>query len=97
MYINNYKYEEWKNKKISVEIYNIEKIEEDKKVYRVRYDNNYFLLNIDNSNNNYQIGDKISILCNNYSIKKDNNPYEFDYKRYLNSNNIVSSNKALVI
>ena len=90
MYINNYKYEEWKNKKISVEIYNIEKIEEDKKVYRVRYDNNYFLLNIDNSNNDYQIGDKISILCNNYSIKKDNNPYEFDYKRYLNSNNIVS-------
>ena len=72
MYINNYQYAEWKNKKISVEIYNIEKIEEDKKVYRVRYDNDY------------QIGDKISILCNNYSIKKDNNPYEFDYKRYLN-------------
>lgn len=90
VYIFNYKYSEWKNKKIIVEIYNVEKTDDEKIVYRVKYNNDMFLLNIDNGSNELEAGDKITIISNMYKIKSYNNPYEFNYKRYLNSNNIVS-------
>lgn len=90
IYVYNFKYKEWKNKKIDVSILDINKIEEDKIEYKVKYNEDIFLLEIKDINKIYKIGDKITVLTNNYLIKKYNNPYEFDYKLYLNSNKIVS-------
>lgn len=97
-YIFNYKYTSWNNKKIVVDIYDIEKIQDEKIAYKVKYDKNYFLLTIKDVSAMYQIGDRLEIISSKYDIQKYNNPYEFDYKAYLNSNNIVSTiycNKVL--
>lgn len=89
-YVFNYKYTNWNNEKIVVDIYNIEKIQDEKIIYKVKYDKNYFLLSIKNQDIKYKIGDRLEILSSKYDIEKYNNPYEFDYKKYLNSKNIVS-------
>lgn len=90
IYVFNYKYISWNNKKITVDIYNIEKIQDEKVTYKVKYDKNYFLLNIKDSSIKYNIGDRLEVISSKYDIVKYNNPYEFDYQKYLNSNNIVS-------
>lgn len=90
VYVYNFKYDEWNNMKIVVEVLKIEKIEDEKNVYTVKYNNEFFLLKLDSMENSFNIGDKITLLSSKYEIKKYNNPYEFNYKRYLNSNNVVS-------
>lgn len=90
-YIFNYKYTSWNNKKIVVDIYDIEKIQDEKITYKIKYDKNYFLLTIKDTSIKYQVGDRLEIISTKYDIEKYNNPYEFDYKNYLNSNNIVST------
>ncbi len=72
----------------------------DKKIsYLVKYDNNKFILNIYTNNYNteriskeflsYKYGDILQLSGKITIPSKLNNPYEFDYKKYLNSNNIV--------
>ena len=100
MYIYNEKYKSLLNKQqvFEVEIINIYKEEEDSITYKVRYDSNYFLLSCDNKEYKYKNKDRLVVLGKMYEIKKNNNPYEFDYKRHLNSNGIVNriySNKIL--
>ena len=94
IYKYNYKYSQWKNKIIEVEILSKKNDEE----YIVRYNKDKFLLSLKSENSEYSYGDKLKILSSNYKIEKYNNPYEFDYKLYLNSNFIVSKiycNKVL--
>ena len=92
MYIYNEKYQSLLDKQqvFEVEINSIYKEEEDSITYKVRYDSNYFLLSIKNKEQKYKNRDKLVILGKMYEIKKNNNPYEFDYKRHLNSNGIVN-------
>ena len=92
MYIYNEKYKSLLNKQqvFEVEIINIYKEEEDSITYKVRYDSNYFLLSCDNKEYKYKNKDRLVVLGKMYEIKKNNNPYEFDYKRHLNSNGIVN-------
>lgn len=90
IYVYNFKYKEWKNKSIDVHILDVNKVEEDKIEYKVKFNKDTFLLDIKDTNKKYKAGDKLTIISSNYELKKYNNPYEFDYKLYLNSNKIVS-------
>lgn len=74
----------------------IEKVEDEKITYLVKYNNNNFLLNIYKSESvelkelaNFTYGDVISYNGKIIIPSKLNNPYEFNYKLYLNSNDIV--------
>ena len=98
-----YKSEEVNEKKEAV-IISLEKVDEDKISYLVRYDKNNFLLNIyltdkyekndkkeENINeiySNFKYGDKVTFRGKITIPTLKNNPYEFNYKSYLNSNNI---------
>ncbi len=92
MYVYNEKYDYLLDKQsiLDVEISCIYKKEEDSVTYKIKYDGNYFLLSCKNSEKTYKNGDKLTILGKVYAIQKNNNPYEFDYKIYLNSNGIVN-------
>ena len=92
MYIYNEKYKSLLNKQqvFEVEVNSLYKEEEDRITYKVKYDGNYFLLSCDNKEYKYKNKDRLVVLGKMYEIKKNNNPYEFDYKRYLNSNGIVN-------
>lgn len=91
VYVFNYKYDSWDNKKITVNICNVQKIKDDKVTYKVKYDKNYFLLICKTTDIDGNVGDRMEIISSKYDIEKYNNPYEFDYNKYLNSNNIVST------
>lgn len=91
IYLYNFKYSEWKNKIIDVKVENIEKITEDTVTYKIKYNRDTFLLNIRDTSYLYKYGDKIRILTSNYKIEKLGNPYEYDYKKYLNSKGIISN------
>ena len=75
---------------------------ENKISYLVKYNKDKFILNIyenkylEEKNNmnqykNYNYGDVLNIRAKIVIPEKLGNPYEFDYKRYLNSNNICGS------
>lgn len=88
------KYSEEKNIKLRVMVLQKEKETEDKVSYVVKYYNNKFLLNIyeyEIGDDVYNYGDILEFRGSVNKIKKMGNPYEFDYKRYLNSNNIVTT------
>ena len=75
------------------------KVTDDKITYLVKYNENKFLLNITIDKNqdedkikqieNFKYGDILSFRASVYIPQRLGNPYEFDYKKYLNSNNIV--------
>ena len=65
---------------------------EDKIEYKVKFNKDTFLLDIKDTNKKYKAGDKLTIISSNYELKKYNNPYEFDYKLYLNSNKQYDKN-----
>lgn len=92
VYFYNLKYENFNNKSIIVIIESINKVTEEGITYKVKYNNDKFILYIktDESKSRYKYGDKIKIIASNYEIEKAGNPYEFDYKLYLNSNKIIS-------
>ncbi len=103
-YLFNIKYKNISAIKMNAMIIENQEISEDKISYLIEYDNNKFLLNIykDKYNLNQseslydkfgklKYGDFIEFTGNISETKKLNNPFEFDYKRYLNSNNIVAS------
>ena len=92
MYIYNEKYKSLLNKQqvFEVEVNSLYKEEEDSITYKVKYDGNYFLLSIKNKEYKYKNKDRLVVLGKMYEITKNNNPYEFDYKIYLNSNGIVN-------
>lgn len=91
-------YEKYMNFNCIVE--EIEKIKDDKITYKVKYNNNNFYLTISlnevkNESNidicNLKYKDNIVLYGKILFSEKLNNPYEFDYKRYLNSKNIVGT------
>ena len=88
-YTFNYKYKEWKNEKREITIINVEKIEEDIVTYVGYLNIDKVCFSVKDVDNIYSFGDKITIICSNYINTNLGNPYEFNYKRYLNSQNIV--------
>lgn len=105
IYIFNYKYESSKiQNRMNCMIIQKTKHDNDKISYLVKYNSNNFVLNIyENTYTkndekvdfktyaNYSYGDILTFRGNISIPKKLNNPYEFDYKKYLNSNNIVAT------
>ncbi len=89
-YKYNYKYEYFKSKKIEVEIINLYNISENGITYEIKYNGDSFLLYIKDKNEIYKYGDRLEIVASNYEIEDYGNPYEFNYKRYLNSKGFVS-------
>ncbi len=102
-YVFNEKYKNVESIKMNASIIEISDITEDKISYLVKYDKNKFLLNVYNDknsaqkedvdNNLYELkyGDIIEFTGTMSKNNKLGNPYEFDYKKYLNSKNIVST------
>ncbi len=105
IYVFNYKYQSEKveNRKNCIVI-RMEKISDEKVSYLVKYNSNQFILNIyvdkyQDKNDildlskfgNYTYGDILTFRGKITIPQNLNNPYEFDYKRYLNSNNIVGT------
>ena len=88
--------------RMEVVIENLETIKEDKISYLVKYDNQKFILNIYQNKyskqkddiqkyNNFKYGDVISFRGKIKIPEKLGNPYEFDYKKYLNSKNVIGT------
>lgn len=75
---------------IEVKINSIEKVSDEGITYSIKYNGDNFQLYIKDKEKIYKYGDRLKILSSNYEITKYNNPYEFDYKKYLNSNGYVS-------
>lgn len=90
MHKYNYKYKSFKSMNIIVKVICIEKVEEERIRYKVKYNNDDFLLFLKDTENVYSYGDNIKIKASLYEIESKGNPYEFNYKRYLNSNGYVS-------
>lgn len=102
-YSFNIKYKnEKEDTKMHVSVIKNENISEDKISYLVSYDSSNFILNIykedkkknlkiDPNFSTFAYGDILEIRSKIQIPEKLNNPYEFDYKRYLNSNNIVGT------
>ena len=86
----NYKYKSFKSMNVIVKVICIEKVEEERVRYKVKYNNDTFLLFLKDIENLYSYGDNIKIKASLYEIESKGNPYEFNYKRYLNSNGYVS-------
>lgn len=93
IYVYNFKYNYFSNEVIKVTIQSINKVTEQGITYNVKYNNDKFLMYMKNNDNSnlYKYGDELKVIASNYEIEKLGNPYEFDYKKYLNSNNIISS------
>ncbi len=103
LYKFNYKYNSSENTtRMEVIVQNLEKIEEDKISYLVKYNNDKFILNVYNNKysknqndikkySSYKYGDVISFRGKIKIPEKLGNPYEFDYKKYLNSKNIIGT------
>ena len=104
IWVFNYKYlDDDKTLRRYVTVLSKEKITDEKIIYIVEYDRNKFLLNIsydkENSSfsheeflskNDFSYGDILTLRGSIFIPSLLNNPYEFNYKRYLNSNNIVA-------
>lgn len=82
---------EWKNKKIEVVVKSVYKIEENKISYIVKYGRDKYILVMDNTSDVYKYNDLVTIISSSYKIKKKNNPYEMDYRLYLNSKGIIGT------
>lgn len=90
-----------KSVKMRLKVISLEKVTDDKIQYLVRYGNDKFLLNIYKNDRikeedfenykKFRVGDILITNSKISKIEKLNNPYEFDYKRYLNSNGIIST------
>ena len=99
-YTFNKKYNYLSNlKTLNLEIINKKGVTEDKISYLVKYNGDKFILNFyrDKEESSQDFYEKynyspmyvITAVVKLSENKKLNNPYEFDYKKYLNSNNIV--------
>ena len=55
-----------------------------------KINNDKFLMYIKDKDEILKGGEKIQCIASNYKIETKNNPYEFNYKRYLNSNKYIS-------
>lgn len=99
IYTFNFKYSDKETVK-EVMIISLKKVEDTKISYNVRYNGNNFILNIYSRNDevldkekyaNFKYADKVKVSGKIQISKLLNNPNEFDYKKYLNSNNIVAN------
>ncbi len=97
IYVYEFKYKSDDNvQKMYVDIIDIEENTDTKVSYIVKYESNKFILNIyenniDEKNSKLNRGDKIIIRGKIVIPTTLNNPYEFNYKRYLNSINIIGT------
>ena len=105
LYNFNFKYKTDKtSKKYNVLVIRNIELSNEKISYLVKYDKNNFILNIYKDEfakekisdeeflskySKFNYGDKIEYRCKMTIPEKLNNPYEFNYKIYLNSKNIV--------
>lgn len=83
-------------KKLELMVISLEKVSDNKVSYLVKYNKDKFLLNIylDNINSiedyvKYKYGNILDINGKIVISEALGNPYEFNYKRYLNSNGII--------
>lgn len=99
IYTFNFKFKDKETVK-EVMILSLKSVEETKISYNVRYKKSNFILNIYSRNEealdkekfaNFKYADKVKITGKISIPKLLNNPNEFNYKRYLNSNNIVAN------
>ena len=100
IYTFNFKYKGYKNNNINVKVLNVYKMEEERIIYKVKYNTDTFLLYLKDVENVHEYGDVLRINATFYDIQTNGNPYEFNYRRYLNSNGIISTiyaNNAKVI
>ena len=93
IYLYEYKYiSDDKNKKMYVRVLEKRKDTDSKSTYLVEYENSKFVMNIyDKIEANIENFDILKIRGKIIIPKYLNNPYEFNYKRYLNSINIVGT------
>lgn len=94
IYIFKIKYNNFNSVIKEVFVIELIKDEKEKESYLVKYNNDRFILNIykeENKDFNYKYGDILKINGKISDLKLLNNPNEFNYKLYLNSNNIVGS------
>lgn len=93
-----YKYNylsEYRN--VNVSVLNLEKYDDEKVTYLVVHNGDKFLLNIYSNENEdyleqqleYKYLDVLNVTVKKSNAVKLNNPYEFDYAKYLHSRNIV--------
>ncbi|MBO5477278.1 MAG: ComEC/Rec2 family competence protein [Clostridia bacterium] len=90
IYFYNFKYKTWNNLVIEIKINSVEKVSEEGITYSIKYNGDNFQLYIKDVEKIYEYGYRLRILSSNYEITKYNNPYELDYKKYLNSNGYIS-------
>ncbi len=88
-YTFNFKYNEWKNEKRIITVISIDKVEESSTTYVGIMGLDKVCFSVQDVDNKYSFGDKITVICSNYKISTLGNPYEFNYKRYLNSKGVV--------
>lgn len=91
---------EWKNKKIEVEIIDIYDQKEESITYECKIDNSKYLIQIKDVDTVYNYKDKLILLASKYTTVKANNPYEFNYDRFLNSKGYIAkiySSKVLKV
>lgn len=89
-YFFNYKYSAFSNKKVQVKIISIYSATENGITYSIKYNGDNFLLYIKDVENIYEHADVLSLIATNYEAEESTNPYEFNYKRYINSNGYVA-------
>lgn len=89
IYTFNFKYKEWKNEKRTITIFNVEKIDEESVTYTGFIGKDRVCFSVQDVDNIYSFGDKITVICSYTKTKSLGNPYEFDYMKYLHSKNIV--------
>ena len=99
IYLFEFKYKSFDQyKKMELMVVSLEKISDSKVSYIVKYNKDKFLLNIylDDINTKeecvkYKYGDVLQISGKIVISESLGNPYEFNYKRYLNSNGIIGT------
>ena len=89
IYVFNYKYNEWKNMKVEITVFSIDKIEDDRIRYIGFLGRDKVIFTVKDVDKIYDFGDRITIISSYYKNETLGNPYEFNYNKYLNSKNIV--------
>ncbi len=90
IYLYEYGYESEKSytKKI-VDVLEVREVTEERGIYLVAYEKRKFLLYDYQNRTTYQVGDRLSVNGKIVIPELLHNPYEFNYKRYLNANGII--------
>ena len=89
LYVFNYKYSEWKNMNVEITVFSVDNVKEEKIRYIGFLGRDKVIFTVKDVDNVYDFGDKITVISSYYKNEPLGNPYEFDYKRYINSKDIA--------